>query len=175
VTALTTEPRRFAGQALLDEVLRCYKPHCRYLTSAVVEQDGEVLRGKGVMRIPESCYIDDTGHLNSVEVGICYNQLLYQVIATIVRDGLAPELSDWTLEDFWRRRLPDVLIAHFGCDFRRPIDAREFHFELTVQRITRRKLRPDADPLISVETTFRCWDDNNGACSGAVRVAIVGS
>lgn len=175
MTALPAEPRQLSDTALLDEVLRCYQPHCRYLTSAVVERDGDVLRGTGVLRIPESCYIDDTGHLNSVEVGICYNQLLYQVIATIVRDRLAPELADWTLDDFWRRQLPDILIARFSCEFRRPIDAREFRCELTVGRIDRRRLRPDSDPLVSVDTTFRCWDDNGGACSGAVRVAIVGS
>ncbi|MFD4636038.1 FcoT family thioesterase [Lentzea sp. NPDC058436] len=170
-----TAPATISDADLLDEVLRCYKPHCRYLTSAAVERDGDVVRGKGIMRIPESCYIDDTGHLNSVEVGICFNQLLYQVIATIVRDGLAPEFSDWTMEDFWRRQLPDVLIARFACEFRRPIDAREFHFELTVGQVQRRRLRPDADPLVSLDTTFRCWDDRGGACSGAVRVAIVGS
>lgn len=163
------------GTDLLTAVLRCYKPHCRYLTSAEVERDGEVVRGKGVMRIPESCYIDDTGHLNSVEVGICYNQLLYHVIAASVRDGLLPELADWTLDDFWRRQLPDVLIARFSCDFRRPIDPRSFHFELVVDRATRRTLRPGADPLVSLETTFRCWDDDGGTASGAVRVAIVGS
>jgi hypothetical protein len=161
--------------AFLSAVLRCYQPHCRYLTSAVVVRDGEVVRGTGVMHILESCYIDDTGHLNSVEVGICYNQLLYQVIATSVRDGLLPELADWTMDDFWRRQLPDVLIAHFSCDFRRPIDPRSFRFELTVDRATRRTLRAGADPLISLETTFRCWDDDGGACTGAVRVAIVGS
>lgn len=162
-------------EQLLTAVLRCYKPHCRYLTEAEVGRDGEVLRGTGIMRIPESCYIDDTGHLNSVEVGICYNQLLYQVIAASVRDRLLPELADWTLEDFWRRQLPDVLIARFACDFRRPVDPRSFRLELTVDRATRRTLRPGADPLVSLETTFRCWDDDDGSCSGAVRVAIVGS
>ncbi|WP_394617205.1 FcoT family thioesterase [Lentzea sp. JNUCC 0626] len=160
---------------LLTAVLRCYKPHCRYLTSAEVTRDADVVSGSGVMHIPESCYIDDTGHLNSVEVGICYNQLLYQVIAASVRDGLLPELSSWSMDDFWRRQLRDVLIAHFSCDFRRPLDPRSFRMALTIDRAVRRTLRPGADPLVSLETSFQCWDDKGGACSGAARVAIVGS
>ncbi|MFD8493127.1 FcoT family thioesterase [Amycolatopsis sp. NPDC059657] len=160
---------------LLTGVLRCYKPHCRYLTSAKVEVDGEIVRGTGTMRIPESCYIDETGHLNSVEVGICYNQLLYHVIATSVRDRVGPVFSNWSMDDFWRRQLPDILIAKFSSAFHRPIDPRSFQCELTIERTAQRRLQPGADPLISLETSFRCWDDNGGACSGAARVAIVGS
>lgn len=160
-------------QALLGDVLRCYKPHCRYLKSLDLTVDGDVLRGAGELSIPESCYIDDTGHLNSVEVNICYNQMLYTVIATTVRHGIGEVFGTWTMADFWRRQLPDILIARFNSSFRRPIDPRSFHGEFTVEHLTQRRLRPDRDPLVSIATSFRYWDDNGGNCNGTAQVAIV--
>jgi hypothetical protein len=160
---------------LLARVLDCYKPQCRYLKSMVVSTDNGVLRGEGVLEIPESCYIDDTGHLNSVEVNICYNQLLYQALATAVRDGIGPVFDTWTMEDFWRRRLPDILITRFSSVFRRPIDPRSFRGEFVVDSVRQRRLRPDADPLVSLETSFRCRDEAGGVCSGTAQVTIVGS
>ncbi|MFC0548311.1 FcoT family thioesterase [Kutzneria chonburiensis] len=162
-----------ATTSLLDEVLRCYKPHCRYLTSMDLSVDGEVLTGVGQFSIPESCYIDDTGHLNSVEVNICYNQLLYAVIANAVHRGVGEVFSGWTMAEFRRRQLPDILIASFGSTFRRPIDPRSFHGEFIVDRISQRRLRADAAPLVSLATTFRLWDDLGGACDGTARIAIV--
>jgi FcoT-like thioesterase domain len=154
---------------LLAEVLSCYKPHCRYLTDLTV--DGH--RGEGRFAIAESCYIDNTGHLNAVEVNICYNQLLYALIATSVRDGTGPVFDTWTMAEFWRRRLPDVLIARFASEFHRPIDARSFAGELTFDRIVARRLRPDAAPFVSIDTRFRFWDTGAGESSGTARIAIV--
>jgi hypothetical protein len=159
---------------LLDDVLACYKPHCRYL--ATLDVDGR--RGSGTFAIPESCYIDDTGHLNAVEVNICYNQLLYAMIATAVRDGTEPVFESWTMDEFWRRRLGDILIARFTAEFRKPIDARAFHGALTFERVVARRLRPDAVPFVSLDTTFRFWDDGGdagGVAEGSARVAIVDS
>lgn len=168
-------PHHEDDAALLSEVLRCYKPHCRYLTSMTVQADGEMLRGTGSLAISESCYIDDTGHLNAVEAGICYNQMLYQLIATAVQHGLGAVFSTWTMDDFRRRQLPDILIARFTSAFHRPIDPRSFHGEFTVERATQRRLRAGADPMVSLETSFRFWDDAGGTAAGDARVAIVGS
>lgn len=158
---------------LLDEVLRCYKPHCRYLASLEFTAEGEALQGAGELGIPESCYIDDTGHLNSVEVNICYNQMLYAVIASAVHRGVGAVFGGWTMAEFRRRQLPDILIARFASAFHRPIDPRSFHGEFTVERITQRRLRPDAAPLVSLATSFRYWDDAGGRCDGTAQVAIV--
>lgn len=155
--------------ALLDDVLACYKPHCRYL--ATLEVDGR--HGSGTFSIPESCYIDDTGHLNAVEVNICYNQLLYAMIATAVRDGADPVFESWTMDEFWRRRLGDILIARFTAEFRKPIDARAFRGELTFERVVARRLRPDAAPFVSLDTSFRFSGDGDGVAEGSARVAIV--
>ncbi len=154
---------------LLAKVLSCYKPHCRYLKDLTV--DGH--RGEGRFAIPESCYIDDTGHLNAVEVNICYNQLLYALIATSVRDGTPPVFDTWTMAEFWRRRLPDILISRFSSEFRKPIDARSFAGELAFDRVVARRLRPDRAPFVSIDTRFRFWDTGGGESAGTARIAIV--
>ncbi|MFC5745394.1 FcoT family thioesterase [Actinomadura rugatobispora] len=163
-------------QDLLAETLRCYKPHCRYLTSIGTRVRDGHLSAIAELRIPESCYIDDTGHLNAVEVNICYNQMLYYVIAKAIREGLAPEFGGWTLPDYWERRLGAVLIVKLQSSFQRPIDARHFFGEFTLGRA--RRFRPpgrapgDEETLISMDTSFRYWDDNDGRCSGQVKVAV---
>lgn len=154
---------------LLTRVLACYKPHCRYLTTLTVDCN----QGTGTFAIPASCYIDDTGHLNAVEVNICYNQLLYAMIAAAVRDGAGPVFDTWTMADFWRRQLPDIVIARITSEFSKPINPRAFHGEMAFNRVVARRLRPAAEPLVSIDTRFRFWDGDGGAASGVARVAIV--
>ncbi len=175
MTAARTQAPPDADDALLEQVLHCYKPHCRYLTAmSVSEVDGQ-LRGVGELTIDESCYIDDTGHLNAVEVNIAYNQMLYHVIATAVRDRLDPVFATWTMDDYWRRRLPDILITKLVSRFRSPVDPRGFHGEITFTGVTQRRLNSESPPLIALDTVFRFWDDRAGRSEGEVTVAIVGS
>jgi hypothetical protein len=163
------------SQPLLPQVLECYKPHCRYLTKMTVSVvDGQV-RGQAELAIGESCYIDDTGHLNAVEVNIAYNQMLYYVIATAVRDGLEPVFSGWTMEEYWKRRLPDILITKLLSRFRWPVNPRRFFGEFELTQATQRRLASGTPPLTALETTFRFWDDHKGRADGQVTVAVVGS
>jgi hypothetical protein len=170
VTAYPNDPE------LLARVLDCYKPHCRYLTSMTVSTadstDGAVL-GTAELAIGESCYIDDTGHLNAVEVNIAYNQMLYYVLAKSVQERLVPAFAQWSMADYWRRRLPDTLITKLLSRFRRPIDPRRFSGEFTLTRAAQRRLREHNPPLIVLDTAFRFWDDH-GRADGEVTVAITG-
>ncbi len=159
--------------ALFDRVLACYKPHCRYLKSVTVTAEEHPL-AFGRFEIPESCYIDDTGHLNAVEVNICYNQLLYTTIAASVHKGSGRVFGSWTMADFERKQLTDIVIARFTAEFRRPITPRRFEGELTVERVVSRRLKPGAEPLVSMDTSFRFRDDDGGACSGNAQIAITG-
>ncbi|WP_280446522.1 FcoT family thioesterase [Nocardia brasiliensis] len=156
---------------LLAQVLHCYKPHCRYLRTLEV-RSGEKVTAAATFEIPDSCYIDATGHLNSVEVNICYNQMLYQTIAVMVREQLGV-FAGWTMEDFWRRQLPDILITRFHSDFRRPIDPRRFSGEFTLDGSRERTSSLDGAPFTALDTSFRCWDDGGGHCTGVVRLAVV--
>lgn len=158
---------------LLAEVLRVYKPHCRYLRSAAVTTDGELPQARCEFVIPESCYIDDTGHFNSVEFNICYNQMLYYLVAKSVKERLVPALADWTMDDFWTRQLGDIYIAGYESVFQRPMRGRElFHGEIELHRVKRRGAVPGRQPLIWLETTCRYWEDGGGHCAGQIRIAI---
>ena len=147
-------------EELLARALRPYKQNCRYLkamTISVDDSDSHV-QGLAELAIGESCYIDDTGHLNAVEVNIAYNQMLYYLIATSVRQRLVGVFADWSMAEFWRRQLPDILITRLLTRFRRPI----------VERLLRRVRAAPRDPaqahpgrpptrpaLIALDTAFR--------------------
>ncbi|MFI6350389.1 FcoT family thioesterase [Streptomyces sp. NPDC050560] len=158
---------------LLAQVLAPYKGHCRYIRDALVTgRDGTRVTVRSACEIPESCYIDDTGHLNSVEVNICYNQMMYYLVAVSVRESLLNGLGDWTLDDFWRHQLPDILIARFTARFRRPVDPRHFTAELEISSPVRRA--PDgAAPFLHADSHYRCWDSAGGRCGGEAVLAFV--
>ena len=102
------------GAGLLDRVLTPYKTTCRYLLDATVRYPRaarSIAAASGTFSIPESCYIASTGHFNAVEFNICYNQIVYFSIAKAVQERLSPAFEGWTLEDFWRRQLPDIRIS----------------------------------------------------------------
>lgn len=159
-------------EALLNRVLAPYKPHCKYLTSAEVTARAGLARAQGSFAIPESCYIDDTGHLNSVEVNIAYNQLMYYLVAKSVQERLLAGFEDWTLDDFWRHQLPDILIARFASNFRRPVNPRDFTGELEFRSVTRRAPGGNS-PFLHVETVFRYQDAHGGRCDGEATLAFV--
>ncbi|THV29134.1 FcoT family thioesterase [Glycomyces paridis] len=159
-------------RALLDRVLKVYKPHCRYLQSAQVPP-GDAVRAACEFEIPESCYIDDTGHFNSVEFNICYNQALYWLVATSVRDRLLPVLSGWSMDDFWARQLPDIYIAAYEAVFRAPMRGRElFHGELEVKRAKVRRASAGRPGVVWLDTACRFWEDGGGNADGRIRIAV---
>ena len=174
-TATTLQP---LDAALFEEMLAPYKPHCRYLLEATVESPGDepllahdgtatLLRARGTYAIPEPCYIDSTGHLNAVEVNICYNQLLYVILGQAVARGLVPELGVFSLDHYRERRLPDVLIYHVDVRFRQVIDSSSFQGELSITRAT------DAKRSVKLETHLCFWDADGGEASGDISIAIL--
>ena len=163
--------------SLLASVLRPYKRHCHYLkyASMRLEPDPSGYQRatcRGEFEIPESCYIDSTGHFNSVEFNICFNQMIYYALAWLVADGSVYAFRDWTMDDYWRRQLPSVLIVDFHSTFRRAIRSGHFTGELEIADIRERTGGEGGQPLIFVETLCRYWDDNGGYCHGEVRLAI---
>ena len=121
---------------LLERFLSPYKPDCQYLKHAqfYYPPDGLDKKSlgfiKGDFAIEESCYIDDTGHFNSVEINICYNKIFYVLIANMLQNHLLMKMSDWDLEIYKRRQLSDFLITRFSSTFRKPVDARAFQVML---------------------------------------------
>jgi hypothetical protein len=171
----TTAAPPVTDEELLTRVLRCYKPHCRYLQAMAVSTVDDRVRGTAELAIGESCYIDDTGHLNAVEVNIAYNQMLYFVVAKAVQQRWGPIFATWTMDDYWRRQLPDILITKLVSRFRWPVNPRRFSGAFELTQATQRRLTPDSPPLIALETSFRFWDEQKGRADGEVTVAIIGS
>lgn len=157
---------------LLARVLMPYKEHCAYVRSAVVTAGPERAAAHCEFAIPESCYIDDTGHLNSVEVNICYNQMMYYLVAKSVKEGLLAGFANWTLDEFWRHQLPDILIARFASNFRRPVNPRSFSGEMEFLSVTRRA-PGGGNPFLFAETSYRYWDADGGRCDGEATLAFV--
>lgn len=172
-------PREFIAR-----ILRPYKPHCRYVLAARVtgaepapptaapqprsRSDGGVLCTiEAELAIPESCYIDDTGHLNTVEVNICYNQMLYLLLAQGIVQRLIPALDDMDLAHFERRYLPDVLIHRISGSFKRVIDRRAFTGRMSFTSALRSK------KFSLIESRARFVDAHDGLANFDVDVAFV--
>ncbi len=165
-------------QPLLDAVLACYKPDCRYLLSAVVEQPPVKAREDDAdpalsmaceFAIPHSCYIDDTGHFNAVEWNICMNQMYYLGTAVGAVHGLLPALAHLSLETFLAKQLPDSLIHDLHSRYKTGIDARAFHGRIAFPLVTRRR------NFVLVKTAAAYWDDAGGYADGEVDYVIVDS
>lgn len=159
---------------LLKRVMSPYKNQCQYLkeTSLISEgeiADGEYLTGKATFSIPESCYIDDTGHFNAVEFNICYNQLMYYTIAKAVKEQAAQMFTTWDMEAYWRRQLPDILIVDFKSSFKRPLNSKRFYGQ--IEFVSSRSIKR----FQYINTLIRFTDDEKGHCEGAVKLAIINS
>jgi hypothetical protein len=158
---------------LLSQVLRPYREHCQYLRTAVLEvAQNQLPTVAGDFEIGESCYIDDTGHFNSVEFNICYNQLIYYLIAKSVQEGLLPALRGWTLDDFWRSQLPDILITDFSSRFKRTMRGTRFSGSVSLTEVVRHDKSAWWKPLIVLHTSCRFWDEPGGLSVGKVTIAI---
>lgn len=156
---------------LLSGVLRPYaRPKTQYLKSATVDTADGLAIAEGQFSIPHSCYIDDTGHLNSVEVNICFNQLMYYLIAKCVQEQALPAFDAWTMEDYWAKQLPDMLIANFKSNFRRPIDSASFTGAVSFGDFSVRNVRR---AIQLVDMPWQFWDASGGHADGEVRMALV--
>lgn len=158
--------------SLLKAVLQPYKTHCRYLKAAEVEAytnapQQPLARAKGNFEIPESWYIDETGHFNSIEFNLCYNQLVYVLIGQCVVSKLIPELSRMTYEEYRRRQLPDVLIVKFASTFRKAMDSKQFKGNVYIDRVS------DRGKMLLLKTRCDFFDESGGCSDGEVTLAIV--
>jgi hypothetical protein len=126
---------------LIEWTLAPYKPHCRYLVKAAATyQPGgaPVIAARGEFGIPESCYIDDTGHFNAVEFNICYNQMAYCSLAHALQNHWLDSYCGWTLEQFRRRQLSDCMIIKLESRFRKPMNARQFTGSIALDKVWHR-------------------------------------
>ena len=149
------------SDAFVAEVLKPYRPNAKYLKSAQIThfsdktstekgaKDSAFVTGTGRFAIPESCYIDDTGHFNAVEFNICYNQLAYVLFGKCLEAGILQKinselqkLSDekvkilsLSMADYKRHQLPAMLIVSVeGVRFFKQLNSSDFRGQLTINR-----------------------------------------
>ena len=150
------------SDAFVAEVLKPYRPNAKYLKSAQIThlsdktstensaKDSAFVAGTGRFAIPESCYIDDTGHFNAVEFNICYNQLAYVVFGKCIEAGILQKLNSelqklsdekanvlsLSMVDYKRHQLPSMLIVSIeGVRFFKQLKSGDFRGELTINRV----------------------------------------
>lgn len=158
---------------LVARVLRPYQAKgCVYVERAWAEVDERApswlqggLRLRARLGIPESCYIDDTGHFNSVEFSICFNQIAYLYGATLTQRGLMPGTRD--MGDFERLQLPSMLIRELDCRYERAIDSRAFDGEVWMEATG------EKTHYFRLDLRCRFWDDAGGRAEGSVVIAVL--
>jgi hypothetical protein len=170
------------SQDLLNVFLEPYKEDCKYLKKAQFQYtdsrnlvddsqitDQNLWLIKADFSIAESCYIADTGHFNSVEFNICYNQLFYIMIAYLLENKLLEVMKHWDLDIYKRRQLSDFLIVKFSSAFKKPINSNNFQGTLSINKYSSRR------NLIILKTSCAFSDDNGGCSEGDITIAILDS
>jgi hypothetical protein len=139
------------SEAFVTDILKPYRTNAKYLKSAQITRfmdkalatggtkDGSLLTGTGRFSIPESCYIDDTGHFNAVEFNICFNQLAYVLFGKCIEEGMLQRLSleevDSLLE-FKRQQLPSMVIVSIESRYYKQLNSNDFQGELSINKIS---------------------------------------
>ena len=135
------------------EILKPYRQNATYLKSAEITQvndkasiasgatDQKLIAGKGRFSIPESCYIDDTGHFNAVEFNICFNQLAYVLFAGVINAGLMHKVRAGVFDvpsmtEFKRHQLPAMMIVSLESRYFAQLNSKDFTAELTINKIS---------------------------------------
>jgi (3R)-3-[(carboxylmethyl)amino]fatty acid synthase len=167
-------------RAHLLRVLQPYRRDCRYVLDAVVEHSGDRrapqpddpeswIAIEGRCSIPASCYIDDTGHFNAVELNITYNQLLYCGLFAMAERGLVAELRHWDTETFFRHQLPDVLIVDYHARFPRPLSPRAFQGRFEIREV----LPKPHKQMVLLRTFCEVTCAHGGHADAEVMIALV--
>ena len=131
------------SEAFVADILKPYRPNAKYLKSAQITQfresmDGDAKRvplvtAAGRFSIPESCYIDDTGHFNAVEFNICYNQLAYVMVGKCIDADIAQKLK-LTLGEYKQHQLQSCFIVSLESRFLKQLKGDDFRGELIVNK-----------------------------------------
>jgi len=150
-----SEPPIDIADTFIAAILRPYRVNAQYLKSAqiihlsekVAASDCAFVTGTGRFAIPESCYIDDTGHFNAVEFNICYNQLAYVLFGKCLELGVLQKLTkrlgdkmvsglSMSMADYKQRQLPSMLIVGIeGVRFFKELKSDDFRGELSINRV----------------------------------------
>ena len=151
----TADPLQICDQFAAN-ILKPYRAHTRYLKAAEITHcrdefaadsaanDAALVIGSGRFSIPESCYIDDTGHFNAVEFNICYNQLAYVLFGKCAEAGilhriLGPKANLPSFAEFMQHQLPSMLIVRIDdVRFFKQMKSGDFRAELRIEKFAKK-------------------------------------
>lgn len=179
--------RALSYESIESEILNgVLKPYARtrtdYLRDAWVEvptpREPSVIVLGGRYCIPQSCYIDSTGHFNAVELVICFNQLAYATFGHLTYHGLLDHieignctddarrvLAGMSFERYLEKQLSSMFILKTDVNFRGFIDPQEFYGSVTVQRIFFRRR------TFFIKTSCEFHDEAGGRADGDILLA----
>ena len=163
-----------------SDILTPYMEHTTYLKKSQIilpnneqsdEKQSYLIKALGEFSIPGSCYIDDTGHFNSVEFNICFNQISYVMFAFAFKHNIFnPILKDWkkkglSYESFRKNQLSSMLIVKIEGKFLSNLGSDQFWGEVSLKKIL---FRSD---VIYFYTDIIYYDKHNGKSNGSVVLA----
>lgn len=174
------------SDAFIARILKPYRENAKYLKSACIldycepfsdpapeKGHDELVTIEGTFSIPESCYIDDTGHFNAVEFNICFNQLAYVLFGKCIQSGIFHRVVfDWeqrvnlSYESYLKYQLSSMFIARIEGNFLKPLDAKDFKARLTINRIMW------TAQTAFVHTKISYGDKKSGRSKGSVLLAF---
>jgi hypothetical protein len=132
------------SEEFVADILRPYRANAKYLNSAQITHvrdpdshaKGEpIMTATGRFTVPESCYIDDTGHFNAVEFNICFNQLAYVMFGKCFEMGIVPKLRYLTPNEYRRHQLRSCFIVSLESRFLKQLNSGEFGGELVLNKL----------------------------------------
>lgn len=159
------------SEALLAKVLEPYSHKgCRYLLDAEYQATENSVVALGNFSIAEPAYIRSTGHFNTVELFMCFNQLAYSAFAPAIANEQIPEFRGWSLADYLNNQLPSMFVKTASSRFKTPINAQSFSARLVSAdfEVIERTMR-----YLKVPCAIEFWDDAGGAASGEVELAVI--
>lgn len=150
-------------QFVLDDFLEPYSSGARYLGSAEAEEN--ITRGS--FSIKQSVYLSQgvaSGHLNMVDVLICFNQLAYVSLAERIRQKSVPELEEITYDMFKENKLNGLIYALDDVKFRKPVNSEIFSGQFAIEQIRKR------NDTYFIKTTYNFENSATGKVSLAMKI-----
>jgi hypothetical protein len=152
---MTTE----ISSGIIENVLRPYKPECRFLKSA----SSDYPRFSGVFLIlPTYYHSPPLKHATDIEIQLCLNKILYACVAEMMENGSIPELIGHSFEGL---REENMLIVKSEKIFKKQIRTGANIFgEIGIDKLKR------CGQLLAVQTNFQF---ENKSCFGNLETAII--
>ncbi len=183
---LASNTSEIVNPEILSVILKPYKAtQTDYLKQASVNaplltESDEPVSTTGTFTIPNSCYIDSTGHFNAVEFLICYNQLSYTIfgflsyhnrldrLRVVNRNSNAEaEMERLSFDHFLIKQLSSTFILKSELSFRGIIAPEFFEGSVTIEKITYRA----GTFFIKTQCVFQ--DHLGGSARGSVLLAYM--